>query len=196
MTRSPARRSTSSTRGCCSTTCPSGSRCCGACGTRSPRAATCSCRTTTCAASARCRRSRASRSSAASIVDAFAAAGCDVHVGARLPELFARAGIGAPDGTDVSGRLEPLVDAHRMLDGVYRGSAADRDRARHHDRGARRGVAVATWRATSSGFPSATALWPLLIGAWKRKPAVESEPRDERQLVEPNTDLIDRIRRR
>jgi len=34
--------------------------------------------------------------------DAFIAAGADVHVGARLPELFRRAGIGAPDGTDVA----------------------------------------------------------------------------------------------
>jgi SAM-dependent methyltransferase len=38
------------------------------------------------------------------VVDAFSAAGCDVRVGACLPELFAQAGIGTPDGTDVSGR--------------------------------------------------------------------------------------------
>jgi ubiquinone/menaquinone biosynthesis C-methylase UbiE len=36
------------------------------------------------------------------VVAAFTAAGCDVHVGARLPELFARAGIGSPDGTPTS----------------------------------------------------------------------------------------------
>ncbi len=40
-TRFPARRSTWSTRGCCSTTCRSASPCCGACGTPSLRAATC-----------------------------------------------------------------------------------------------------------------------------------------------------------
>jgi hypothetical protein len=38
-----------------------------------------------------------------------------VQIGARLPELFAHAGIGAPDGTDVSGHLEPLADAHWMF---------------------------------------------------------------------------------
>ncbi len=30
------------------------------------------------------------------IIDAFTAGGCDVHVGTRLPDLFAQAGIGAP----------------------------------------------------------------------------------------------------
>ena len=49
------------------------------------------------------------------VVDAFSAAGCDVHVGARLPELFAQAGIGTPEGTDVAGRLERLADARRTL---------------------------------------------------------------------------------
>ena len=54
------------------------------------------------------------------VVEAFSAAGCDVQIGARLPELFAHAGIGAPDGTDVSGRLEPLAEAQPMLTAVYR----------------------------------------------------------------------------
>jgi SAM-dependent methyltransferase len=54
------------------------------------------------------------------IVAAFTAAGCDVHVGSRLPELFARAGIGAPDGTDVAGRLDSLAGAQRLLTGVFR----------------------------------------------------------------------------
>ena len=40
-------------------------------------------------------------------------------------------------------------------------------------RGARRRVAVETRATTSSAFPDRTALWPLLIGAWKRKPAAE-----------------------
>ena len=58
------------------------------------------------------------------VLPAFAAAGCDVHVGTRLPELFARAGIGAPDGTDVAGRLEPLADAQGLFTGVYSGVLA------------------------------------------------------------------------
>ena len=55
------------------------------------------------------------------MIDAFAAAGCDVQVGPRLPQLFGGAGIGAPDGTDVAGRLEPLVDGPEMLVAVYKG---------------------------------------------------------------------------
>ena len=106
------------------------------------------------------------------VIDAFAAAGCDVHVGARLPELFARAGIGAPDGTDVSGRLEPLVDAHRMLVSVYKGllpTAIGRGITTEE-----RSAALLSGLADDvERFPGATVLWPLLIGAWKRKPGVE-----------------------
>ena len=54
------------------------------------------------------------------IVAAFTAAGCDVHVGSRLPDLFVRSGVGPPDGTDVAGRLEPFGVGHALLTGVYR----------------------------------------------------------------------------
>jgi SAM-dependent methyltransferase len=102
-------------------------------------------------------------------IGAFTGAGRDVHVGHRLPQLFARAGLGAPDGTDVAGRLEPLRTAGPMLDAVFRSllpaavalgltTAADAERwsdefARdRHDHGEH------------------STLWPLLIGAWRRKP--------------------------
>ena len=42
-----------------------------------------------------------------------------------------------------------------------------------------------TWRTTSRGFPTRPMLWPLLIGAWKRKPAAKPPSR---------MSLIDRIR--
>ena len=106
------------------------------------------------------------------VIDAFAAAGCDVHVGARLPELFARAGIGAPDGTDVSGRLEPLVDAQRMLVAVYKGllpTAIGRGITTEE----RSAALLSDLADDVARFPDATVLWPLLIGAWKRKPAGE-----------------------
>ena len=51
---------------------------------------------------------------------AFIAAGADVHVGARLPELFRRAGAGAPDGTDVAGYLDPLPAGSAMMAQVFR----------------------------------------------------------------------------
>jgi ubiquinone/menaquinone biosynthesis C-methylase UbiE len=110
------------------------------------------------------------------IVEAFSAAGCDVQIGARLPELFAQAGIGAPDGTDVSGRLESLADSQPMLAGVYRSIMST---------AIGRGItteqrAVATLSEIAGDverFPSRPTLWPLLIGAWKRRPDLASAER-------------------
>lgn len=102
------------------------------------------------------------------ITGAFTAAGCDVNAGARLAQLFARAGAGDPDGTDVAGRIEPLASGRTLLEGTFRSAlptaltygittnadaeavlaAFGRDVIRHADR---------------------PVLWPLLIGAWKRK---------------------------
>ena len=99
---------------------------------------------------------------------AFTAAGCDVHVGSRLPELFAQAGIGAPDGTDVTGRLEPLSDAQRLLYGVHSGVLAT---AIAH--GVTTKEDAAAWRSDlardAARYADRPTLWPLLIGAWKRK---------------------------
>jgi ubiquinone/menaquinone biosynthesis C-methylase UbiE len=103
------------------------------------------------------------------IFEAFSASGCDVQIGARLPELFAQAGIGAPDGSDVSGRLEPLADAQALLGGVYRSilSAAIARGITTEDRSA---ATLAEMARDAERFPSRPTLWPLLIGAWKRKP--------------------------
>jgi hypothetical protein len=92
-----------------------------------------------------------------------------VQVGTWLPELFAQAGIGAPDGTDVAGRLEPLA-ARNMVAAVYT-SVLSTPIARVL-RTRRR---AAMWRSEFARdverFPDRPALWPLLIAAWKRKPA-------------------------
>jgi SAM-dependent methyltransferase len=106
-------------------------------------------------------------------IAAFSAAGCDVHVGARLPELFARAGIGAPDGTDVAGRLEPLADAQRMLVGVYK-SLLPTALARGITTEERAAAWLSDIARDAERFPDRPFVWPLLIGAWKRKPAAES----------------------
>jgi SAM-dependent methyltransferase len=102
------------------------------------------------------------------VVAAFSVAGCDVQIGARLPELFAHAGIGAPDGTDVSGRLEPLVDAQPMLTGVYRSllPTAIAHGITTDDRSA---TTLSEIARDVARFPSRPTLWPLLVGAWKRK---------------------------
>jgi SAM-dependent methyltransferase len=103
-------------------------------------------------------------------VGAFLGAGCDVRAGLRLPLYFAEAGIGAPDGTDVAGRLEPFAAASAMFGAVYRsvlpGALA---------------LGLTTEDASAAWFEELArdaveagdhaALWPLMIGAWKRKPA-------------------------
>jgi SAM-dependent methyltransferase len=102
------------------------------------------------------------------IIGAFSAAGCDVHVGARLPHVFAEAGLGAPDGTDVAGRLEPLADAQRMLIAVL---TSLRPAAIAHGIATEQQVdaAIAAVARDAERFPDRPVLWPLMIGAWKRK---------------------------
>jgi ubiquinone/menaquinone biosynthesis C-methylase UbiE len=103
------------------------------------------------------------------VMGAFAAARCDVAVGSRLPELFAQAGIGAPDGTDVAGRLEPFGDAHRMFTAVFR-SLLPTAIAHGITTGERAAETAAELAHDAQRFRDRPALWPLLIGAWKRKP--------------------------
>lgn len=100
--------------------------------------------------------------------DAFIAAGADVHVGARLPELFRRAGIGAPDGTDVAGYLDPLPTGSAMVAQVFRsalpvalahGITTEEDAA----------ATLAAAEQDAAGYPGGQLIWPLLVGAWKRK---------------------------
>ena len=58
------------------------------------------------------------------LTGAFTAAGADVSAGARLPRLFAQAGVGEPDGTDVAGRLEPFATGRVLLESVLPQRAA------------------------------------------------------------------------
>jgi hypothetical protein len=109
------------------------------------------------------------------IIETFTAAGCDVHVGTCLPDLFAQAGIGAPDGTDVSGRLEPLAQTHRMLAAVYT-SVLPAAVAHGVTTKTQAATTLANFTRDAERFPERPTLWPLLIGAWKRKPTdAESE---------------------
>jgi SAM-dependent methyltransferase len=88
------------------------------------------------------------------VTAAFEARGCDIHVGTRLPELFAQAGAGTPDGTDVAGRLEALATAAEH--GITTAARADAwERSLQRD---------------AQRFPDRPMRWPLLVSAWKRKP--------------------------
>jgi len=103
------------------------------------------------------------------IIGAFTAVGCDVTAGARLPVLFAQAGLGAPDGTDVAGRLEPLAISAAMFEWTYRSLLPT---ALVHGITTEAGAAatLAAVGRDAERFAGEPMLWPLLIGAWKRKP--------------------------
>jgi ubiquinone/menaquinone biosynthesis C-methylase UbiE len=103
------------------------------------------------------------------IVGAFTAAGCDVHAGARLPVLFTQAGLGAPDSTDVAGRLEPLASGLPLFDRTFRSLLPT---ALAHGITTEAGAAATLAAASrdAARFADRQLLWPLLIGAWKRKP--------------------------
>jgi SAM-dependent methyltransferase len=102
------------------------------------------------------------------VVAGLSAAGCDVHTGMRLPELFAQAGIGEPDGTDVSGRLEPLVQAQRVMTAAYQ-SILPTAIAHEVTTNARATNTLSEVLRDAERYPDRPALWPLLIGAWKHK---------------------------
>jgi SAM-dependent methyltransferase len=99
---------------------------------------------------------------------AYAAAGRDVRLGSRLPALFAEAGIGAPDVTDVAGNLGTMADSAGMLAATYR-SVAPVAIANGLIDEAQRDAFPAEMAAASDRYPEYSVLWPLLIGAVKRK---------------------------
>jgi len=103
---------------------------------------------------------------------AFGAAGADVSAGTRLPQLFAQAGVGTPDGTDVAGRVEPLAAGRIIIEGAFRSVLPT---ALAHGVTTEDGAAATLASITRDvmRFPDRPVLWPLLIGAWKRRERAE-----------------------
>jgi 2-polyprenyl-3-methyl-5-hydroxy-6-metoxy-1,4-benzoquinol methylase len=103
------------------------------------------------------------------VIGAFDAVGCDVRLGARLPAVFAEAGVGTPDGTDVAGRLDPLAAGRSILQATF---ASVRPGAVAHGVTTEADAAetAAALAADATTFAERPMLWPLLVGAWKRKP--------------------------
>jgi SAM-dependent methyltransferase len=99
---------------------------------------------------------------------AFTAAGRDVRLGHRLPGLFAEAGIGAPDGTEVTGRMEPMRAAGGMLAATYR-SVAPAAVAAGLVTEAQRDAWLSEVERAIVEHGDHTAMWPLLIGAYRRR---------------------------
>ena len=102
------------------------------------------------------------------VTGAFHAVGADVHVGARLPQLFLEAGIGYPDGTDVAGRLEPLATGSALLERTFR-SVLPTAVAHGITTEADAAASLASVDRDAIRFAGCPMTWPLLIGAWKRK---------------------------
>jgi ubiquinone/menaquinone biosynthesis C-methylase UbiE len=98
----------------------------------------------------------------------FTAVGRDVRIGHRLPNLFAEAGIGPPDGTEVAGRLEPLGRAAGMLAATYR-SVAPIAVARGLITERQRDEWLAQIADAAATHADHSALWPLLIGARRQR---------------------------
>jgi SAM-dependent methyltransferase len=102
------------------------------------------------------------------ITGAFTAAGCDVHAGARLAQLLTQAGAGTPDGTDVAGRIEPLASGRTLFESTFRSvlpAALTHGITTKTDADA----ALAAIGRDAIRHAARPVLWPLLIGAWKRK---------------------------
>jgi ubiquinone/menaquinone biosynthesis C-methylase UbiE len=100
----------------------------------------------------------------------FRETGRDLRLGLRLPALQVEAGIGAPDGVDAGIRLGPLPALAPMYEAVYRsvlpvalslGLTTEDESDRWFEAFAEHVV----------NAEEQTALWPLLIGTWKRKEA-------------------------
>lgn len=102
------------------------------------------------------------------VFETFAASGCDIQIGHRLPTLFANAGIGVADGTDVAGRLDTLSGGGSMVAAVYQSllPAAIAHGVTTADAGRRW---CEDFHHEITDHADAPLLWPLLVGAWKRK---------------------------
>jgi SAM-dependent methyltransferase len=99
---------------------------------------------------------------------AFDAVGADPQTGVRLPELFAQAGIGDPDGTDVAGRLDTLAAGRELLERVFR-SVLPTALAHDITSDAEAAVTLAAFDRDVALYAERPFMWPTMVGAWKRK---------------------------
>jgi ubiquinone/menaquinone biosynthesis C-methylase UbiE len=95
-------------------------------------------------------------------------AGGDTRLGFKLPTYFIEAGLGPPDGTDVSALLVEVEVGGRMTQGVYDSIFPMAQRLGIADEASRQRILGAIDQARHSG--GRHVLSPLLIGAWKRRP--------------------------
>jgi hypothetical protein len=101
--------------------------------------------------------------------DSFRDAGRNVRLGLRLPALHAEAGLGAPDGIDVGARVSPQQELAPVYEAVYR-SMLESALLLGLTTQANSERRLETFTGDTAHADANAALWPLLIGTWKRKP--------------------------
>ncbi len=99
----------------------------------------------------------------------FEQSGSDIRLGSKLATYFVEAGLGHPDGTDVTGMVAPLEQMSWQVLGVFRSLLP-----RALQLGITSEVQSQTFLDELSKMLNEPAFYtcmPLLISAWKRKPA-------------------------
>jgi ubiquinone/menaquinone biosynthesis C-methylase UbiE len=109
------------------------------------------------------------------ISETFLALGCDIRAGFHLSQLFAEAGLGAPDGTDVAGRIEPLATGRRILSATL-SSVLPAALARGITGEADADATLAGLARDAERLPDASLFWPLMLSAWKHKDVSAAGP--------------------
>jgi SAM-dependent methyltransferase len=99
------------------------------------------------------------------LIAMFESVGCNVRAGLALPSYLEQAGVGAPDGTDVAGHLEPIGAARPMLAGTFR-SVLPAGLAHGVTTAAEAETLLTAFDEDVARYPGRPMLWPLMIGAW------------------------------
>jgi 2-polyprenyl-3-methyl-5-hydroxy-6-metoxy-1,4-benzoquinol methylase len=108
------------------------------------------------------------RSAVELMIAMFESAGCNTRAGLALPSWMEEAGVGTPDGTDVAGFLETLGAGHAMLAGTFR-SVLPAGLAHGVTTEAEAEAVLAEMAGDAARHHRYPMLWPLMIGAWKRR---------------------------
>jgi ubiquinone/menaquinone biosynthesis C-methylase UbiE len=101
---------------------------------------------------------------------AFEQVGCDVKIGHKLPAYFYAAGIGEPDGTDVTGLVDSLTRSNEMILAVYRSVLPVALKLGLTTASQSEEFISAMQRAAAEPRYYST-LWPLMVSSWRRKPS-------------------------
>jgi SAM-dependent methyltransferase len=96
----------------------------------------------------------------------YVKAGRETQMGLKLPAAFIDAGMGTPDGTDVTGFLLPMPTIVQMFGAVYRSILPKALEFGITTKEESDSFFAEIERAPADSY----AMWPLLVTAWRRKP--------------------------